>query len=732
MIVRINKVKYFGLFKDFKWNSNIPTFNQYNLIYGWNYSGKTTLSRIFRCIELKELHSDFQNAEFELIDDENNRITHDNLDKSSYQFRVFNTDFTEENLHWDSQEAEPIFILGKTDIELQKETAQRKQEIEHLMNEINNKGKEISMLNKYLEDKLTNKARELDRIKPPYDRRKLKSSLETIKSDDPEKYCLSQQAVQKSLETLRASPKDKLSEISIETLPQNKIVEIEGILDRTVVSQFIERLKNDPELNDWVRKGLDLHKGKEKCEFCGSPLPKSLLEEYEKHFSEEYENLMGELNKLIEDLERFKISISFPDEKRLYPQLEAMYKNIKDRFEHGLNEYNENIAKLRELLEEKTKNPFIKLAEQLIRPDDVFINETLKEMNEILREHNSISDNFKSEQEKAFKELEFHYASEFNKENDYFNTLNRLEELKNKKDQNTRDIEEKQGRIREIEAQLSDIAKAADKINQYLRSMFGKEHIKLEATDKNKFKILRDGSESKNLSSGEKTAIAFSYFLTRLEDKDTDISKAVIFIDDPISSLDSNHLYNTFAVIQAKLSGCHQLIVSTHNHEFFNLLKEWFKDNKDKFSFYLNERITRNGDEVSEIRTLPETLLNYKSEYHFLFSKIKSFADNPLTDYDSLYQLPNIIRRLLEAFIGFKYSTGLRKGLKQLINNESDCIKVERFVHEFSHERDLNRSLKFCDTNECKTIVDVVLNAVKSKDSEHYATLENIYHNARR
>ncbi len=731
MIVSINKVKYFGLFKDFKWNSDIPHFNQYNLIYGWNYSGKTTLSRIFRCIELKELHSDFQNAEFELIDDENNRITHGDLDKSSYQFRVFNTDFTEENLHWDSQEAEPIFILGKTDIELQKEIAQRKQEIEHLMNE-NNKEEEISKLNKYLEDKLTNKARELDRIKPPYDRKKLKSSLETIKSDDPEKYCLSEEAVQKSLENLKTSHKDSLSEISIKTLPQNKIAEIEGILDRTVVSQSIERLKNNPELNDWVRKGLDLHKGKEECEFCGSPLPKNLLEEYEKHFSEEYENLMSELNKLIEDLERFKIFMSFPDEKRLYPQLEAKYKNIKGKFEHGLSEYNKDIAKLRELLEEKTKNPFIKLAEKLIRPDDVFINKTLKEMNEILREHNSISDNFKSEQEKAFKKLELHYACEFNKENEYFNTLNRLGELENKKEQNTRDIEERRRRIREIETQLSDIAKAADKINQYLRSMFGKEHIKLEATDKNKFKILRDGSESKNLSSGEKTAIAFSYFLTRLEDKDTDISKAVVFIDDPISSLDSNHLYNTFAVIQAKLSSCRQLIVSTHNHEFFNLIKEWFKDNKDKSSFYLNERITRNGDEVSEIRTLPETLLNYKSEYHFLFSKIKSFEDNPLTDYDSLYQLPNIIRRLLEAFIGFKYSTGLRNGLKQLINNESDRIKVERFIHEFSHQRDLNRSLKFCDTSECKTIVDIVLNAVKSKDNEHYATLESIYHNASR
>ena len=733
MIVSINKIKNFGLFKNFKWSSNIPSLSQLNLIYGWNYSGKTTLSRIFRCVELKVLHSDFQNAEFELMDDQNNKMIHHQLGELPYQFRVFNTDFVEENLHWDSQEAEPIFILGKEDIELQKQIELIKQEIANLSDENENKEKEISWLNTDLENKLTIKSRELDRIKPPYDKRKLRNNLDKIKSDS-EKYCLSDEAVQELLKTLKASSKDKLSEISIETLPQNNTAEIEGILDRTVVSQTIERLKNNPKLNDWVRKGLDLHKGKEKCGFCGSPLPANLLKEYEKHFSEEYENLMSKLNMLIVDLEKYKISISFPDEKRFYPQLEAKYIGIKNTFEHDINEYNENIGKLTELLREKIKNPFKILAERVIRHDDVCINETLKILNEVLREHNSISDNFKSEQEKAFEKLELHYACEFNKENKYFDSLNRLEELKNKKDQNTEDIEEKERRIREIEAQLSDIAKAADKINQYLSSMFGKEHIKIEATDKNKFKILRDGSEAKNLSSGEKTAIAFSYFLTHLEDKGTDISKAIVFIDDPISSLDSNHLYNTFAVIQAKLSNCNQLIVSTHNHEFFNLIKEWFKKvkgHKDKCSFYLNERITKNGDEVSDIRALPTTLLNYKSEYHFLFSKIKSFADNPCTDYESLYQLPNIIRRFLEAFIGFKYSAGL-DDLQKLIDNESDRIKVTRFVHDFSHQRDLDRSVRFCDASECKSIVDIVLKALESKDSEHYTTLKNVYHNASR
>ena len=542
MIERMDKIKNFGIFKNFKWNSNIPNFAQYNLIYGWNYSGKTTLSRIFRCVELKELHSDFQNAEFELIDDQNNKIIHDQLGESSYQFRVFNTDFVKENLHWDSQEAEPIFILGKKDIELQKQIESIKQEITNLTEE--NKEEERSELNTGLQNKLTDKARELDRIRPPYDKRGLKSSLEKIKSDT-EKYCLTEESVRELLATLKSSPKDKLSEISVEVLGQNNLEEIEEILDRTVVSQTIEKLKNNPELNDWVRKGLDLHKAKERCEFCGSPLPEDLLEKYEKHFSEEYENLINELNTSIKNLGKYKISIPFPDEKRLHPQLETQYKDVQAKFEQCIKKYNENIVELIRLLEEKIKNPFKKFAERLIPFEGKSINENLEKLNEILRKHNSLSDNFKSEQERAFKKLELHYACEFNKKNEYFDALKRLEKLKQEIDQKSKDIEKKRGEIRNIESQLSDIAKAADKINQYLRSMFGKEHIKIEAADKNKFKILRDGYDAKNLSSGEKTAVSFSYFLTRLEDKETDISTAVVFIDDPISSLDSNHLYNT-------------------------------------------------------------------------------------------------------------------------------------------------------------------------------------------
>ena len=40
-------IKKFGLYKEFRWLANLPEMSRVNIIYGRNYSGKTTLSRIF-------------------------------------------------------------------------------------------------------------------------------------------------------------------------------------------------------------------------------------------------------------------------------------------------------------------------------------------------------------------------------------------------------------------------------------------------------------------------------------------------------------------------------------------------------------------------------------------------------------------------------------------------------------------------------------------------------------
>ena len=79
MIKRIKHIKKFGTFKDYNRYGNIEDFKKLNIIYGWNYSGKTTISRLFDCIDRKQLHEDYSDGEFELVDYQDNRLTEYNL-----------------------------------------------------------------------------------------------------------------------------------------------------------------------------------------------------------------------------------------------------------------------------------------------------------------------------------------------------------------------------------------------------------------------------------------------------------------------------------------------------------------------------------------------------------------------------------------------------------------------------------------------------------------------------
>ena len=60
-VKRIDKIENFGIFSDYKSSENKPKeFGKHNIIFGWNYSGKTTLSRIFSSLEQGKLHDDYQ------------------------------------------------------------------------------------------------------------------------------------------------------------------------------------------------------------------------------------------------------------------------------------------------------------------------------------------------------------------------------------------------------------------------------------------------------------------------------------------------------------------------------------------------------------------------------------------------------------------------------------------------------------------------------------------------
>src|SRR3989344_6601195 len=93
---RIKEIKNTDAFDGFNWLGD--DLKKYNLIYGWNGSGKTTISRIFNFLERKAIHIlDLKAIEF-TIQTDGGSIKERDIPSQSLNIRVFNEDFINENL----------------------------------------------------------------------------------------------------------------------------------------------------------------------------------------------------------------------------------------------------------------------------------------------------------------------------------------------------------------------------------------------------------------------------------------------------------------------------------------------------------------------------------------------------------------------------------------------------------------------------------------------------------
>jgi len=95
-INKINYIKETEAFNNFVWDRSLPEFKKRNLIYGWNGSGKTSLSRVFKLLENIE---EPENGEIK-ITLENGTITERNFSDTKLVplVRVFNRDFVDNNV----------------------------------------------------------------------------------------------------------------------------------------------------------------------------------------------------------------------------------------------------------------------------------------------------------------------------------------------------------------------------------------------------------------------------------------------------------------------------------------------------------------------------------------------------------------------------------------------------------------------------------------------------------
>jgi wobble nucleotide-excising tRNase len=408
-LTKINKIKNFGVFKNFTWKADAKHFSDFNVFYGWNYSGKTTLSRILRCFETKIHHPDYLGAKFELEDDCVG-IHSEVLLKSGLSVRVFNSDYVVDNLKWYAlkDEIEPILLLGQESIELTNELENEKIDLVSAQQHIDSliKAKELKIAE--MNQALTQKARDI--------KENLSQTNFTKVHFEPKvKVAADSTAVielgEKAINTLKSTyqnteKKNHIDKISF-NLPNIELLnrEVNKLFDTTVESNVIEKLKGNQILNDWVRTGKSIHKDKNNCEFCGNTLPADLIQKLSEHFSTEYDELMQTLDTHIRKIQGQEINCNIPDSANLYPQLQNNYLEYTDRLKTKIEELNSYLKDVSKQLRIKKQKPFQVVEIENSRTDFSDLEQAKVEVNQIINQHNQQTTGFDKEKKQALEGL---------------------------------------------------------------------------------------------------------------------------------------------------------------------------------------------------------------------------------------------------------------------------------------------------------------------------------------
>ncbi len=746
MITKITKLKKMGIFADFNANTDLKSFSKFNLFYGWNGSGKTTLSKFFYSLQKDEmLPIDLSSSEFEMQINGSNLTQNDSVQMEN--LNIFNEDFIKSNIDWDNK-VESILLISKSKISEKEELDEKIKKQKETKKVFDEKNLKITELNNSIDKELSKKAKEIktsfqsispdDKTYFNYNKSKLKLFIETQETVVSEKTGkLQEQDLLKLIEQIKPNEKNivdfSFKIFNIESL-QEAEQKIENLLNISLSEGVIDRLKENSDIAEWIEKGLEIHKkhGEEKCEFCGNEIDVKHLNKLKKHFSEELNLLRNKIEKAKEWIEENLIIEELSIERELfYTDLQRNFLDAKSNLITEKELLNNFFTKWKKLLEEKFKNPTKEIVLEEKISDNFLDNYEEKRVifKKIIDTHNERVRNFDVEFKQNQEKLELHYAIEFEEDFGYFGKLQKITDLNSESKILKAELEIINKEIFDLDADLSNEELGAEEFNKTLAKFIGYDEIELkfdETLQGYKINRTHHNVKAKNLSEGEKTAIAFVFFITKLKEKNN-LSSEIIVLDDPVSSFDSNNLFSAYSFIKSELEQVKQLFILTHNFTFFRLIRDWFKSKNKKDNIkseFFQIEVIPNIPRKSIIKNIDSTLLEYDSEYHYIFSKLYGFKNDISLNLEKTFQAANLSRKLLESFLSFKFPqkrNDFRLLLKGAISDTQREEKIYKFISKYSHlPIDFYENAENNLIGESDNIIQDIFKIIEDLDKSHY------------
>ncbi len=201
------------------------------------------------------------------------------------------------------------------------------------------------------------------------------------------------------------------------------------------------------------------------------------------------------------------------------------------------------------------------------------------------------------------------------------------------------------------------------------------------------------------ISKGEESCLVWCVFYSLLsqvienlnisesDERETDIFNDLkfIFIDDPVSSLDDNHLIelavNVAELIKSSLSEL-KFIITTHNPLFYNVLFNEFNNADSRFGYKPKHCIKRRLERLDDGTFLLEDSKDSPFSYHlFLLSELEKAID-PESGNIQKYHF-NFLRNILEktsTFLGYNK-------WEELLPEQSRRAYYNRIINLSSHSK---------------------------------------------
>jgi wobble nucleotide-excising tRNase len=733
MITKIISLSSFGNYRQFQWGTNAALAKR-NLIYGWNYSGKTTLSRFFQVLADQNNLAKFPGCKFEIELQGGAKLTQANF-TSNPSIKVFNRDFIQENFQQEHK-APAVFIVGGNAIHLRKRIAR--------LNTHETKARAIESglstshvrLKKDFDSIGTSQASSIATLTgdKTYNRPKLVADIDQVRAN-PTSSLLNDVELQAKVSLLRSTQTwDDITvvaspTIQIETLRRN----LENSTQKTASNEAIAKLKENRELESWIRTGLAHHKDPTHCEFCGSTIPVDRLAALQKHFSQAYEDLTSEVAGQVAALEGSLFQIALPDERDFMPDLKEQFLTLTGKLNAWVAWSNGAINELTALAKKKQFALETSFSCVVDTSRSSEVAQIVVDISELIAVHNERRLQISKEKSAAKTAIERHHAKSFYQTQDILAKETAIASVEADVTRAKNLMVAIAGKKSAIETLVQQQSIGAQKINETIQFLLPDNNLSVAEVPGGSFEFRRDNVPASNLSEGEKTAITFAYFLASLENNGASLSQVTVFIDDPISSLDSNHIYAIYALITKRLDFCQQIFVSTHNSELYTLLKDtWFESsqsfaNKGNASAYYTRRfLDGNQNWNSTLEDLPVLLRKYKSEYQFIFEQLHTFSNSPSASLHEAYTAPNMLRKFLEAYLGFKKPcvSAWSKKLDLLFDTDFEQTEIQKFSDDASHLQSLNRALQQPNfITNARDTVKKVLQALKAKDLQHYTSM---------